>query len=55
MNGWIVFAAIASIAITVLLTLVLYRLNATTEPRRENSGAGDTVVPAGDGGDGGGD
>lgn len=55
MNGWIVFAAIASIAITALLTWVLYRLNATEEPRRENGGAGDAVAPAGDGGDGGGD
>lgn len=57
MNGWIVFAAIASIAITALLTWVLYRLNAATEPKRGSGDAGDAVVLAGDGdgGDGGGD
>ena len=56
MNGWIVFAAVASTAITGLLTWWLYRLNAASEPGQEQ-GEGDAVLLAGDGdgGDGGGD
>ncbi|MGH6952281.1 MAG: hypothetical protein ACREH4_15570 [Vitreimonas sp.] len=58
MNGWIVFAAIASTAITALLTWVLYRINATTLRTRVDGLPKDPVITAshGDGGrDDGGD
>ena len=58
MSGLVVFAAIASIAATAILTLVLYRMNARAEgaSQRKESDAG-YVAPIGhsDGSDGGGD
>jgi hypothetical protein len=44
MPGWIIAAAIGSIALTALLTFVLWRMNAPMLERHKN----------GDGGDGGG-
>lgn len=48
MSGWIVAAALGSIAVTALLTFVLWRMNA---PLRERGG--DDGVAGSDGGGGG--
>ena len=48
MNGWIVFAAIASTAITALLTWLLYRLNAITERKQGGGLPRDPVVTVGE-------
>jgi hypothetical protein len=65
MSGLVVFAAIASIAATALLTLVLYRMNAPAggaSQRKDGGGEAGYVAPIGHddgsgegGGDGGGD
>ena len=49
-NGLVVFAAIASIAATALLTLVLYRMNASADGASQRKQGGGEA-----GGDGGGD
>jgi hypothetical protein len=50
MSGLVVFAAIASIAATALLTLVLYRMNASADGASQRKQGGGEA-----GGDGGGD
>lgn len=53
MPGWIIAAAIASIAITGLLTFVLWRLNAPMRERAKDEAGGDGgYVGAHDGGSG---
>lgn len=59
MPTWIIAAAIGSIAITAVLTLVLYRLNLPLleQAKRDGAGTGDGADDGGSdsvGGDGGG-
>jgi hypothetical protein len=57
MPGWIIVAAVASIAITAMLTFVFWRLNAPSLKRDRGSDGGGGIpdTPDDGGSDGGGD
>jgi hypothetical protein len=51
MSGWVILAALAAVAITAMLTWVLYRLNERQPDRRGADGDGGPVIYGGLGAD----
>ena len=50
MPGWVIAAAIASIAVTAILTFVLWRMNAPQLERQKKGDDGGPIIPVSDGG-----